>query len=153
MSTLLCQRLDDTSGINTNNFVDDVAHNLIDNRPLTTTRGEGDNIKLIKTWLNDRESSHSFCGQRNNTNAELLTRLVEIVDPETIRLVETEGQFGQYVALSYCWGPQAGNNAMNKKANFRARLHPEGLRRNELPAAIRDDHNDHWTSGNTSHLG
>jgi hypothetical protein len=111
---------------------------LIDTRPLTTTRGDEDNIKVIKTWLNECESSHSFCGQRDKTNAELPTRLIEIVDAETIKLIETDGKFGQYVALSYCWGPTVGKNTMTMRANFRTRLHPEGLRRAQLPPAIRD---------------
>ncbi|KAF2729073.1 HET-domain-containing protein, partial [Polyplosphaeria fusca] len=43
-----------------------------------------------------------------------------------------------YIALSYCWGHRPTENSMTKIANFRARLSPNGLLRDDLPAAIRD---------------
>ncbi|KAF1997706.1 HET-domain-containing protein, partial [Amniculicola lignicola CBS 123094] len=89
-----------------------------------------------KSWLHDCESNHVFCRQRGNAQVQLPTRLIEIVDADTARLVETAGQTGQYIALSYCWGSEPGNNSMTLKANLSERL--ESLPRDTLPGAIRD---------------
>jgi hypothetical protein len=119
-------------------YTDDAAHHLIPTRPLSTSRGKDRNLGVIKSWLKDCQSNHPFCQQRDNTNVQLPTRLVEIVDAKTARLVETTGQFGQYVALSYCWGQNPDDNCMTIMSNFRSRLLPEGLPRDQLPGTIRD---------------
>ncbi|ORY18230.1 heterokaryon incompatibility protein-domain-containing protein, partial [Clohesyomyces aquaticus] len=117
---------------------DDAAHQFIETRPLTTSRGSDENIGVIKSWLDDCQSNHAFCMQHANTKADLPTRLVEIIDLDTARLVETAGQVGEYVALSYCWGPNPDDNSMTTRSNLSERLQPHSLLRNELPGAIRD---------------
>ena len=87
--------------------------------------------------MKDCQSSHAFC--QSNTNAQLPTRLIEIVNATTVRLVDTAGQSGIYVALSYCWGAAApGVNYIPVEANLGARLALKGFPRDELPATIID---------------
>ncbi|KAF2450416.1 HET-domain-containing protein [Karstenula rhodostoma CBS 690.94] len=116
----------------------DPARHLIDTRPLTTSRGEGDNLEVIKSWLNSCQLGHALCQQRDNVSANLPSRLVEIVDSRIVRLIETAGEVGRYVALSYCWGSEPTGSAMSKRANLRVRLSQDGLCRADLPATIRD---------------
>ncbi|PVI00674.1 HET-domain-containing protein [Periconia macrospinosa] len=117
---------------------DDPAHELIETKPLTTFRGGDENLKIINSWLDECQKSHAFCKQRNSLQMPLPTRLLEIADDSTVHLIETGGQVGQYVALSYCWGPNPQNNSMTTISNVRDRLQPRSIRRNELPAAIAD---------------
>lgn len=91
---------------------DNAARELFETRPLTTFPGGDENLKVVDGWLKDCQSNHVFCQQHHNERIPLPKRLVEIGDASAVSLVETEGQFGQYVALSYCWGPIPENNSM-----------------------------------------
>ncbi|ETS80814.1 hypothetical protein PFICI_08343 [Pestalotiopsis fici W106-1] len=117
---------------------DNILQQWIPAHPLTTFPGGGENLRLVKSWIHTCDSSHSFCQRELEIQAELPTRVIQINDDRTIQLVETNGQPGRYVALSYCWGPDPSNHSPTITANFRARCQPGGLLLNELPSAIKD---------------
>lgn len=116
----------------------DSAHEIMPTRPLVTSRGKDDNLKVAKGWLEECQAHHSFCRRNEDTQTELPSRLIEIAEDGTARLVETGGQVGQYVALSYCWGQHPEENRSTTIYNVQTRLRAGGLPRDELPAAIRD---------------
>lgn len=107
-------------------------------RPLATSRGKNENLKVVRGWLEECQSHHSFCRRSEDTQTQLPTRLIEIAEDGTAQLVETRGQVGQYVALSYCWGQHPEDNRSTTVYNVQTRLLAGGLPRDELPAAIRD---------------
>ena len=62
-----------------------------------------------KTWISHCLASHTHCP--SNENVPLPTRVLDIRDwPETgqVKLFETRGQTGKYIALSHCWGGSSG---------------------------------------------
>lgn len=69
-----------------------------------------ENIEMIRGWIPSCVTGHSGCrrslGGRtlkdNKKPQRLPTRLIEVTPK--VRLRETAGQRGQYLALSYCWG-------------------------------------------------
>ena len=107
-------------------------------KPLATSRGTDENIKVATAWLDDCQSNHSSCRRNHGSQKHLPTRLIEIVDDEFAQLVEPEAQVGQYVALSYCWGPDPDKNRRTTISNVQDRLQSRGLLRDDLPAAIKD---------------
>lgn len=67
------------------------------------------NVQRICHWLGQCEISHYTCGSSFawlQKHSAAPTRLLDVrSQKETwVRLVETHGHAGQYVALSYCWG-------------------------------------------------
>ncbi|KAK8208130.1 heterokaryon incompatibility protein-domain-containing protein, partial [Phyllosticta capitalensis] len=105
---------------------------------VTTFIGGDENLKVVRGWLDECQSNHAFCRRNDHAETPLPTRLVKIVDDESAQLVETQGQNGRYVALSYCWGPNPGDNSMTMTDNVHLRLQPRSLPRKDLPGAIRD---------------
>ncbi|XXH03771.1 hypothetical protein Hte_010177 [Hypoxylon texense] len=116
----------------------DAAHEIMPTRPLATSRGKSENLKVVRGWLEECRSHHSFCRRSEDTQTQLPTRVIEIASDGTAQLVETRGQVGQYVALSYCWGQHPEDNRSTTVYNVQTRLLAGGLPRDELPAAIRD---------------
>jgi len=58
-----------------------------------------------KTWIGNCLAEHQFC--KTNDNVPLPTRVLDIGtadEAEQVKLMETVGQTGKYVALSHCWG-------------------------------------------------
>jgi len=83
------------------------------------------NISLIHGWIDTCKSSHSRCRQK--TRALLPTRVIDVVPvsgSQNPRLVVTNGQQEDYVALSHCWGSlmasEAGKHARTLKQNLDA---------------------------------
>ncbi|KAM7208558.1 HET domain containing protein [Naviculisporaceae sp. PSN 640] len=60
----------------------------------------------IKGWIDDCGKTHKRCPLLADT--PLPTRVLDVGDPadepRSLRLFETSGAVGKYVALSYCWG-------------------------------------------------
>lgn len=60
----------------------------------------------MRQWLDDCDSNHRLrCAQTHNT--PLPRRVVDLGPPSAMNppiLLETDGDCGQYIALSYCWG-------------------------------------------------
>jgi hypothetical protein len=65
---------------------------------------------MIQNWMSTCVAGHSCCRRAINgsivddgaKNTPLPTRLIEVTPEPRLRI--TAGQFGQYLALSYCWG-------------------------------------------------
>lgn len=68
-------------------------------------------LRTVKAWLEECGSKHECEAVSSSTQqATLPTRVLHITD-SSIKLVDTNGVKGQYIALSYCWGP--GSSAHN----------------------------------------
>ena len=64
-----------------------------------------DNLQLAKHWIKECTETHPKCA--GATLPQLPTRVIELRDePEAPRLFVSNGLEAQYVALSYCWGPE-----------------------------------------------
>lgn len=87
-----------------------------------------ENIEMIRGWIPSCVTGHSGCrrslGGRtlkdNKKPQRLPTRLIEVTPK--VRLRETAGQRGKYLALSYCWGTGTQGsqtpNTMTTQANI-----------------------------------
>ncbi|KAK6850654.1 HET-domain-containing protein [Apiospora arundinis] len=67
--------------------------------------GTPETLKEARGWMNDCIANHPKCGQGGSTG--LPARLVQISppgEPAWARVRESTGEYGQYCALSYCWG-------------------------------------------------
>ena len=59
----------------------------------------------IESWLQQCIESHPGC-PRTPKEVSLPTRLLDVSDPEVVKVVETKGMQGQYVCLSHQWGKE-----------------------------------------------
>jgi hypothetical protein len=85
---------------------DNPAAHLITARPVQPDVNSTRAYSQIRQWL-DRCQTHDEC--LPIPIAELPTRVIEVMpvdSPETPRLLNTPGMEGQYLTLSYCWGPR-----------------------------------------------
>lgn len=111
--------------------------------------------QVATDWLTTCQTTHGMCGNLS-MSTEKPTRLIEILDEDAVRLVETKGRsdIDGYVALSYCWGKDARKDdsilrGETRDHNYRARL--RGFAVSELPQALRDSVKFiYWTG--TKHL-
>ncbi|KAL2060080.1 hypothetical protein VTL71DRAFT_9902 [Oculimacula yallundae] len=65
----------------------------------------GESFATARRWIAECQSSHSNCP--SSEPRALPTRVLDVsrqLGEGNIKLVETGGMVGQYVALSYCWG-------------------------------------------------
>ncbi|KAH7110071.1 heterokaryon incompatibility protein-domain-containing protein [Dendryphion nanum] len=80
----------------------------------------------IQVWLDQCATNHTNCTYP--VPRPLPTRLVEVgQDDESIRLIESSGESGYYIALSHCWGPAqlittTKSTMMDRKTNIPAKL-------------------------------
>lgn len=89
-------------------------------------------------WIQECSKFHETCVPKPE-NGLLPNRLVDVDtvdDLNKMKLVSSEGQTGEYAALSYCWG-QKDQPVMTKNQNFKDFL-DEGLPVDELPQTIID---------------
>lgn len=55
----------------------------------------------MRKWIKECEQSHSDCGNDSSTN----TLPSRVIDVQSLRLHQsTNGEVGEYAALTYCWG-------------------------------------------------
>ena len=79
--------------------------------PIATTTKSTETYEWMSRYLKDCLENHPSCG--NPSETPLPTRVIDVNYQENkVRVVETRGQQGKYVALSHCWGDQ---NLMNTK--------------------------------------
>jgi hypothetical protein len=82
-------------------------------------------------------TKHKTCRRLNREDKQLPTRVIDVGSPEgnrEPRLVVTNGAFGSWVALSYCWG---GESIFKLKAsNIHDML--SGIPLENFPATLRD---------------
>jgi hypothetical protein len=67
--------------------------------------GSDEAFSRAKTWIGNCLAEHQFC--KTNDNVPLPTRVLDIgTADETgqVKLMQTNGKPGKYVALSHCWG-------------------------------------------------
>ncbi|KAK4220840.1 hypothetical protein QBC38DRAFT_493314 [Podospora fimiseda] len=88
--------------------------------------------------LNNCYEKHQDCPTRHSS--ELPRRVLDVGSPSEmscrLRLYQPErNQTGEYVALSYCWGP-AGQNLVTTTSNID--LHLDAINKDQLPKAISD---------------
>lgn len=109
----------------------DPAAAYVPARPIHTNVDTRAATDQIRTWLYDC-TSHPNCSVP--AQQSLPTRLLQ-VSPEP-RLVTTAGQLGQYLALSYRWGPPNDTDYLLTTANIASRL--KGMDIESMPRSIRD---------------
>lgn len=84
---------------------DDPAAKYISQRPVMADVANGSS-QQIKSWLNTCCKAHPECP--DPLECPLPTRVLhigsEVQDPSLVRIHETRGEIGTYIALSYCWG-------------------------------------------------
>ncbi|TVY90459.1 hypothetical protein LAWI1_G004505 [Lachnellula willkommii] len=63
--------------------------------------------QIIKSWLRNCDEAHKLCQEKTSTGkGNMLPKRVLQIDKDKIRLVETKGVTGKYIALSHCWGKE-----------------------------------------------
>ena len=91
-------------------------------------------LAFLKACLHRCVSSHNDCNVVQGTL--LPSRLVDVgPDDEHIRLVETKGGRGEYVALSYCWGV---NSIQLKATGPTLAKMKNNIPQEQLPKTIQD---------------
>lgn len=103
--------------------------------PQVATR---DAFTSARTWLRECLQTHSSCPKI--TTGTLPTRVLDLNELseflDIIRLQETTpGEIGQYIALSYCWGPQ-GQSIMLKESTLKESKNAIVVR--TLPQTLQD---------------
>lgn len=94
-------------------------------------------ITTIRGWLQECHYFHRLCGSYM-TSQPLPKRVVEIIGSShgtLLRLLETGGQSGQFISLSYCWGNPE-ENLRTTRANYFEML--KGIESTSLPAVVKD---------------
>ncbi|KAL2753029.1 hypothetical protein ACRALDRAFT_1083519 [Sodiomyces alcalophilus JCM 7366] len=61
-------------------------------------------LDVIRTWVSDCEKKHRSCRKKKTPSNVLPDRVILIKPGHDIRLVETQGVPGRYIALSHRWG-------------------------------------------------
>ncbi|KAK3380824.1 heterokaryon incompatibility protein-domain-containing protein [Podospora didyma] len=94
------------------------------------------NIDLARIWRDDCLQNHSVCKLGSPVNAPLPTRLLDVTNPDSPFLTETETFPSKipYIALSYCWGP--GKKFVTLQNNLD--VHRRGIPSASLPLTFRD---------------
>lgn len=91
-------------------------------------------LRTVKAWLEECGSKHECEAVSSSTQqATLPTRVLHITD-SSIKLVDTNGVKGQYIALSYCWG--RGQALTTTTSNILIRR--AGIDLSECPPTVRD---------------
>jgi hypothetical protein len=102
-------------------------------RPVPTSPLDGICIDLIKTWMSQC-TNHVDCPER--TSVKLPKRVIEIPSnpSESPRLRITDGELGQYVILSHCWG----SKGFAKLKDSLVTEYQKGIAPELLPRSFRD---------------
>ncbi len=94
---------------------------------------------LLRAWL-ERCDEHHHCSKEHGHEREMPTRLLDMADPDNLRLVPGQDRAGQcYVALSHCWGKTVPDEIppyCTTTGNIGAR--EKGFRTIDLPRTFQD---------------
>ncbi|KAI8651014.1 HET domain-containing protein [Fusarium keratoplasticum] len=84
----------------------------------------------IRSWVADCDTHHQSCPRP--VPVPLPTRVLDLQNQNTVRIHEAQTEYGQYAALSYCWGSnsQSGTPLSNDR--------PTCLATSALPRTIQD---------------
>ncbi|KAI6260542.1 hypothetical protein MCOR29_008042 [Pyricularia oryzae] len=112
-----------------------VGNHRIGRNQLDPDLGSDANFAVARSWFDACCNEHNGCPPR--TMNELPTRLVDVGEaPDwNVRLAETQGGRGEYVALSHCWGMGSMKLTL-RQDNLKPFL--ETIPVAELPANFRD---------------
>ena len=91
-------------------------------------------IPQIQQWRLECQSHHSACVPALS-DAYLPSRLVDVANPEVIKLVDTKGKKGRYFCLSHCWGTEGMPIRTTRETIHSIR---SGVAVASLPATFRD---------------
>ncbi|KAN0102637.1 HET domain containing protein [Hyaloscypha variabilis] len=92
-------------------------------------------IARLQTWIKRCDQEHESChGERNPILPTRILDLGESGSTGNVRLVETNGHRGQYIALSHCWG--ASNSFLTTWDTIESRKN--GFLPDQAPATFRD---------------
>ncbi|KAH7071697.1 heterokaryon incompatibility protein-domain-containing protein [Paraphoma chrysanthemicola] len=104
-------------------------------RCISIDRSSSHVVSKIQDWLRNCSQMHKSC-RPFFEKQKLPTRVIDIRPSyNQLRIVETHGTDGLYIALSYCWGALAGA-FRTMKGNYSSML--EGFDEKLLPAVILD---------------
>ncbi|KAH9225021.1 heterokaryon incompatibility protein-domain-containing protein [Leptodontidium sp. 2 PMI_412] len=94
-------------------------------------------FELASTWLKTCVDSHPAC--RSEALQALPTRVIDVGVAGTRDpfLVESQGQSGKYVALSYCWGDPRFHNVLKTTADT-YKKHLERIDFSAMPRTLQD---------------
>ncbi|KAH9901680.1 heterokaryon incompatibility protein-domain-containing protein [Cubamyces lactineus] len=83
-------------------------------------------LTMARAHIEECIRSHDKCHaitQYPIGSAPLPTRLIDCSDPDSLRLIETDGNMrGSYIALSYVWGPNSDQTHCTTEANLPSRM-------------------------------
>jgi Heterokaryon incompatibility protein (HET) len=96
-------------------------------------------IDIVQSWYGACTNRHVNCAQSGH-EVSLPSRLIDVGSSEDCArmprlFIPTKGTLGKYLALSYCWGEQAGVRLT--RPSF-PRFLTEGIPLNHLPRTLRD---------------
>jgi Heterokaryon incompatibility protein (HET) len=114
---------------------DDPAAPLVRDRPVNTDSASLSCFDLAKHWIRTCFEQHALCPR--DSNNVLPTRVIDVGTSENSQnpfLFITQGQCGQWVTLSHCWG--SATPAMTTTENLSAHCRHIILR--DLPPLYRD---------------
>lgn len=98
-----------------------------------------ESINVIRSWLEECRGSHTLC--RDDRDLVLPTRVIDVtpanIKGDIVRLVETQGVLGEYVAPSYCWGDPAKHSVLKTTREALPR-HKGGIPIVSLPQTLKD---------------
>ncbi|KAF9468732.1 heterokaryon incompatibility protein-domain-containing protein [Collybia nuda] len=111
---------------------DNPAATWIKKRPVNHDVASPAAFEKARRWIQDCVGNHERCPKTNETS--LPTRVLDLKDPDNIRLHITNGQIGIYAALSYCWGDTA--NLLTTEDTLSSRI--QGTPMSDFPHTLRD---------------
>jgi hypothetical protein len=99
-------------------------------------------FSLLSKWMIGCKAQHTLCRQTLSGNRveegfpTKLPRRVLAVDGGLVRLVESEGMTGRYVALSHCWGPPERQPLTTTLSNLKQ--HYDAIDWDKIPKTFQD---------------
>jgi len=105
-------------------FQDSGMASLIPGRPTPLGVWSDESFLQARTWIAECESGHIDCTR--DVEHRLPTRVVDVGDSaRQPSLLESNGRYGKWVALSYCWGKKHPlKTELSTLSAFRRRLPP-----------------------------
>ncbi|KAL6803195.1 heterokaryon incompatibility domain-containing protein [Trichoderma sp. SZMC 28013] len=100
---------------------------------------------FIRSWMQTCSQEHDLCkGTLSKSfpneaeDPQLPTRVLDVgpLNHESVSLLETNGQRGEFCALSYCWGPEGTQTLITTRDNINNHLN--GIQFTSLPKTFQD---------------
>ncbi|KAL6699648.1 heterokaryon incompatibility domain-containing protein [Trichoderma pleuroticola] len=100
---------------------------------------------FIKSWIQTCSQEHDLCKgtlskpfSNESAGPQLPTRVLDVgpLNHESVSLLATNRQRGEFCALSYCWGPEGTQTLVTTRDNIGDHLN--GIQFNSLPKTFQD---------------